>query len=79
MSNKPKYKTNIKLCFIIMALLCCRSLFAQQVYTFSYSYKITYTYTYFTKCDTLYQLPMSSAQPLPQFFVCGFDGSTYGT
>src|SRR5258706_7873390 len=30
-----------------------------------------------TKCDTLYNLPLISPQPLPQFLNCGFDSSAY--
>jgi len=35
-------------------------------------------YTYTTRYDTLYQLPLSSPQPLPQFLTCGFSGTAYG-
>ncbi len=34
-------------------------------------------YTYTARYDTLYALPLSSPQPLPQFLTCGFNGTAY--
>ena len=34
-------------------------------------------YTYTSRYDTLYALPLSSPQSLPQFLTCGFNGTAY--